>query len=154
MQKKTQWQSAKEKLEAIQKQGMETYLKALSACLFLLHHVDLALEVYFFITVPAQYLGFALAHLFFIILPYAIVIIKNWSRAKPTEKIKSFLIIDLLAINNIWDSTLGFFPCVKSANYMKHNYAKRMVFYVAMDLPLLTLKVFNNLLTGNTFSSL
>ena len=112
--------------------------------------------MYFFNTVRVRYYTLAFAHLFFIALPFLAILIKfiGSSEKKCKKRCLDCLVIELLGINNIWDIELGWFPTLKNEKYRMKNYSKRMVFYLLMDLPLLTIKVLNNLYTGNTFTLL
>ena len=149
-------QACHERFKLLRVKCFKVYQKLLYVSLFLLHHINLGLEVYFFLTVKVRFYYFALAHAFFFLLPHALTVIKCLSSIMTTgpKKCLTYLILDLLAINNIWDLDHGWFPCIKSHHYKKANYWKRMIFYMSMDFPLLTVKILNNMFTGNTFTLL
>ena len=64
------------------------------------------------------------------------------------------IVIDWLGVNNIWEPTLGWFPCAKSNEYKEINHVKRLVFYICEDLPQLSIKILNLMYTGDTIGFL
>ena len=124
----------------------QVYERSLLVSLFLIHLFDVGLEIYFFCTISVRYFAVALLHLFFILLPFLSILFRFL--VAPGKKCEAtlvdHLVIEALGINNIWSVDLGWFPALKDLEYHNSNYFKRMVFYILMDLPLLTLKILNN----------
>jgi len=74
-------------------------------------------------------------------------------RAKGATKARKCceMISEFFGIRVVYDLDRGIFPCHNDEGYRDDLHSKRMLFYVLFDLPLLCIKVLNNMYTGNTF---
>ena len=105
--------------------------------LFLLHISDVLLDGFFFYTVRIRFETFFFFQVIFLVLPFLLVMIKHFWNVRSTGLKMAILniLIDWTGINNIWEPSLGWFPCSKCQEYKELNHMKRLVFYICEDLP-------------------
>ena len=122
--------------------------------LFVLHILDIVLDGFFFYTVKIRYEQFFHYQAAFLLLPFLLITLKHLYYLSSVGFKMTLLniLIDFTGINNIWEPSLGWFPCDQSSEYKEINHLKRMVFYICEDLPQLTIKILNLMYTGDTIT--
>ena len=83
--------------------------------LFVIHNVDIFLEVYFLFTIRVKYYYLALAQSFFIVLPFIVLVIKSCMQKLPKGATKwkkcCDLVFESFGLGIVYDIKLGSFPC-------------------------------------------
>jgi hypothetical protein len=83
--------------------------------LFVIHNLNIFLEVYFLYTIRVKYYYLALAQAFFIVIPFVVLVIKSCMQKVPKGATKWKKCCDLLfetfGLGIVYDIELGSFPC-------------------------------------------